>query len=50
MLFTRSFGALRARDMLFRFKTDRDRERESYGDLQYTDENATRTGTEESAA
>jgi hypothetical protein len=50
MDFTRSFGALRARDLMFRFKTQRDMVRESHADPRFTNENAVQPETDESAA
>ena len=51
MDFTRSFGALRARDLIFRFKTQRDMIRESAdADPRFTNENAVQAETGESAA
>jgi hypothetical protein len=47
---TRSFGALRARDLMFRFKTWRDMERESYDDPRFTDKSMAQAETDESAA
>jgi hypothetical protein len=51
MDFTRSFGALRGRDFMFRFKTQRDMlKRESAADARFTDENVAYAESDESAA
>jgi len=51
MLFTRGFGALRARDKMFQFKTQRDMmKRESNGDPRFTNEKVAQSETGESAA
>jgi uncharacterized protein YjcR len=51
MDFTRSFGALRARDLMFQFKTERDMvQRESQVDPRFTNENVVQAESGESAA
>lgn len=51
MDFTRSFGALRARDLMFHFTTQRDMlKRESNADPRFTDENVAQAENGESAA
>jgi hypothetical protein len=49
MIFTRRFGALRARTM-FPSVTERDRELEQHGDSRFIDEHPAQTENEESAA
>jgi hypothetical protein len=50
MDFTRSFGALRGRDRMFRFTAQRDMIRKSDADPRLTNEKVTQAETGESAA
>ena len=49
MIFTRRFGALRARTVVPSV-TERDRELDDHGDSRFTDQHSAQTDNEESAA